>query len=192
MALTNEQVVAALKKNPVVTGAVAVVLLLVVALYFRLDAVGDATAQLEAKSSEGQRLAANIKNSAQLPEQLATLVAANKEIENRLVRVGQLASNLQYFYKLEADTGTKFLDLRQVTVTSRGPAKPGKIPVAFTLTVQGSYQQIFDFLRRLESGAHYCRVMNANISPVAEAGAATASRGDLTKLTLNLELLGVP
>lgn len=192
MALSNEQVVAALKKNPVVTGAVVAVLLLAVALYFRLDAVGDATTQLETKSAEGQRLAANIKNSAQLPEQLAELVAANKEIENRLVRVGQLASNLQYFYKLEADTGTKFLDLRQVTVPSRGPAKPGKIPVVFTLTVQGSYQQIFDFLRRLESGVHYCRVVSANFTPVAEAGAATAVRGDLTKLTLNLELLGVP
>ena len=30
--------------------------------------------------------------------------------------MGQLAENLQYFYRLESDTGTKLTDLRQMRV----------------------------------------------------------------------------
>ncbi|HRI81275.1 MAG TPA: hypothetical protein PLF88_02480 [Opitutaceae bacterium] len=191
MAISNEQLLALLKKNPLVTGVVVLSLLLVGAIYFRLDAMPEANAALEAKSAEGRRLAENIKNSAQLTEQLAAVTEANKEITSRLVRVGQLANNLQYFYRLEADTGIKLLDLRQVT-QSRAPANAAKFPVTFSVSVQGSYPQVFDFLRRLESGSHYCRVMTANLVPADDAGGASLLRPNSARLTLNLELLGQP
>lgn len=191
MAITNEQVVALLKKNPVVSGAVFVGVLLLVAIYLRMDAMPAAIAELETKSAEGRRLAENIKNSAQLPEQLAALTQAGKEIEARLLRASQLANNLQYFYRLESDTGVKLLDLRQ-SATPRAPANATKVPVGFTVSVQGNYQQVFDFLRRLESGTHYCRVQSASFSPLAEAGEASLTRPTSARLTLNLELLGTP
>jgi hypothetical protein len=40
----------------------------------------------------------------QLKEQHAALVAANQAIANRMIHVGQLAENLQYFYRLESET----------------------------------------------------------------------------------------
>lgn len=191
MAISNEQVVAILKKNPVVTVAVIVSVGLVATLYFRGDMIPAANAKLAERTAEGQRLSANIKNSTQLPEQLSRVTAATKEADSRLVRVGQLASNLQYFYKLEAETGVKFLDLRQTTEPSRA-AKTGKIPVGFTLTLQGDYPLVFDFLRHVESGAHYCRVKSANLTPFDQGALTGGLRSDATKLTLNLELLGVP
>lgn len=191
MAISNEQVVALFKKNPVVSVAVILCLAMAGALYYRSDEISIASKQLEEKTAEGKRLAANIKNSAQLPEQLARVTAATKEANSRLVRVGQLADNLQYFYKLEAETGVKFLDLRQTTDPVRA-AKAGKIPVSFTLTVQGNYPLLFEFLRRLESGSHYCRVRAANVVPFDQGAGSGGSRSDASKLTLNLELLGVP
>jgi hypothetical protein len=191
MAISNEQVVALLKKNPVVTGAVALSLLLAGTIYLRGDQLPAAATLLEEKAVEGQRLAANIKNSAQLPEQLARVSAATREIDGRLVRVGQLADNLQYFYKLETGTGITFLDLRQTTAPSRGP-KTEKIPVGFSLTLHGSYQQVLEFLRRVESGTHYSRVKSVSLAPFDEAANSGGMRSDATKLTLNLELLGAP
>ncbi len=191
MAISNEQVVALFKKNPVVSVAVILCLAMAGALYYRSDEIAIASKQLEEKTAEGKRLAANIKNSAQLPEQLARVTAASKEANSRLVRVGQLADNLQYFYKLEAETGVKFLDLRQTTDPGRA-AKSGKIPVSFTLTVQGNYPLLFEFLRRLESGSHYCRVRSANVVPFDQGAGSGGTRSDASKLTLNLELFGVP
>jgi len=191
MAISNEQLVALLKKNPVVSGAIIICVGLAAAHYFRSDLIAAATTQLDERTQEGQRLAANIKNSAQLPEQVAHVSAAAKEIETRLVKVGSLANNLQYFYKLEADTGVKLLDLRQTTDPGRS-AKTGRIPVAFSVTLHGDYAQVLDFLRRLESGAHYCRVRTANLVPFDAGAGSSGMRLDATKLTLNLELFGVP
>ena len=78
MAISNEQVVALFKKNPVVTVAVILCLAMAGALYYRSDAISIASKQLEEKTAEGKRLSANIKNSAQLPEQLARVTAASK------------------------------------------------------------------------------------------------------------------
>lgn len=191
MAISNEQIVAALKKNPVVSTAIIICVGLAVAHYFRMDLTAAATTQLDERTKEGQRLAANIKNSAQLPEQLAHVSAAAKEVDNRLVRVGSLANNLQYFYKLEADTGVKLIDLRQTTEPSR-TAKTGRFPVSFALTLHGEYPQVLDYLRRVESGSHYCRVRSANVVPFDAGAGSTGLRSDAAKLTLNLELLGVP
>ena len=57
--------------------------------------------------------------------------------------------------------------------------------VAF-LPGQGDYAQLVDFLRRLENGPRYCRVMT-----VAMNGGGTTRNGPL-KLNLTLELLGQP
>jgi hypothetical protein len=191
MAISNEQVVAALKKNPVVTAAVVIVVVVGALLYLRADHIPVAQGQLEEKTAEGRRLAANINNSARLPEQLARVSEAAKEVESRLVRVGQLANNLQYFYRLETETGVKFLDLRQITVPSR-TSKPGRIPVTFTLTLSGPYPQVMEFLRRVESGTHYCSVRSANLAPFEGTGAAGGLRSDATRMTLNFDLLGTP
>jgi hypothetical protein len=193
MAISNEQLLALLKKNPLVTGVVVLSVLLAGAIYYRSDATPEANAALESRSAEGRRLSENIKNSAQLGEHLAALTEANKEINNRLVRVGQLANNLQYFYRLEADTGIKLVDLRQAAPPRTIPST-GKFPVGFTVSVQGPYPQVFDFLRRLESGSHYCRVLTASLVPAEETGGAGTGlmRPSSARLTLNLELLGQP
>lgn len=191
MAISNEQVVAILKKNPVVSAAVIICIGLAAAHYLRSDLIATTATRLDEQTKEGQRLAANIKNSAQLPEQLARVSAATKEAESRLVRVDSLANNLQYFYKLEADTGVKLIDLRQTTDPGR-TAKAGRVPVSFALTLHGEYPQVLDFLRRVESGSHYCRVRAANVIPFEAGAGSSGMRSDAAKLTLNLELLGVP
>lgn len=203
MALSNEQAVAMVKKNPLITICVVLSLALIAGIYFRSDQIPNATSDLQKKSAEGQRLALNIKNAAQIGEQVQTLTDANKEVDARLVRVGQLASNLQYFYKLEAETGVKLVDLRQMPSAPRTGKEKDKMnfyqPVTFNLTVQGPYAQVFDFLRRLESGTHYCCIATATFSPAASgngeanSGAGTGLlRSDTVSMMLNLELLGQP
>lgn len=202
MALSNEQVVAAVKKNPMITGCVALSVLLIAAIYYRSDLIPNATDELKKKSAEGERLALNIKNAAQIGEQLQTLTEANKEIDTRLVRVGQLASNLQYFYKLEADTGVKLIDLRQIAPSTRtGKEKEKSVyqPIVFNLTVQGPYTQVYDFLRRLESGTHYCSIVTSSFAPAAGGNGESNSgagngllRSDSVSMVLSLELLGMP
>jgi Tfp pilus assembly protein PilO len=189
MAISNEQVIAFIKKNPIGFGCGALCLVLVAAMYYRSDLVPAAETELDQQSAEAERLAGNLKNATQLQEQLDAMIAAGKQVEYRLVHPGDLAKNQQYFYKLEADTGTK-IDCHQNALPVEKDRKTLYLSVPYTVNVQGDYSQILSFLRKLESGAHYCRVLNATLVS-GGAGAGESAESPLT-LNLNLELLGQP
>lgn len=184
MSFSNEQVVGLIRKNPISVSCGVLTVALLGALYFRKDLQAEAQVQLEQNTTEAERLAANLKNSAQLKEQVDALLASEKEVDARMIRAGQLTTNRQYFYKLESELGVKLLDLRQSSGAKK-EVKAGYVPTSFALNVQGEYNQLLTFLRRLESGPHYCRVLTASTSAPPER------KGPMV-LTLNLELLGLP
>jgi hypothetical protein len=184
--MTNQEAMVMLRKNPISFGCGALAFLRSVGIYLRSEALPDAEADMTQKSAAAERIASNLKYSTQLKEQADGLVAANTAIDARIIRASQLGANTQYFYKLEADTGVKLLDLRQVTASVAKPAKGSFSPVAFAVTVQGTFPQVIEFLRQVENGTHYCRVMTAVCS------SNPSSRNLPLTLALNLELLGVP
>jgi hypothetical protein len=185
--MSTQELVAAVKKNPISFGCGALGIVLIAAIYFRSDAIPKAEAELGEKSAQAEKIALNIKYSAQLKEQVDALVAANREIDGRIIRASQLGINTQYFYRVESVTGVKIIDLRQNTGTTVGkPAKGTFIPVSFSVSVQGSLKQIIEFLRQIENGAHYSRILTASCN-----GNAAARSAPIT-LVLTLELLGLP
>jgi hypothetical protein len=187
MSLTNEQVVELVKKNPISIGCGILSLALLITAYIRSDLPAEEQQKLEQKTSEADRIAANLKNAAQLKEQMDSLLASHKQIEGRLIQAKNLMANSQYFYRLESETGVKLLDLRQSAVNAAAKKDmKGYLPTVFTVNVQGDYAQLLTFLRRLENGAHYCRVMTASCNAVG------AERGAVLTMALTLELLGQP
>ncbi len=186
--MTNDELKALVKKNPISVGCGLLSLLLGAGLYFRSGEIPAAEEELATRSAEAERLALNVKNTERLKEQLDALTAANKTIATRVVRVNEQGKNVQFFYKLFAETEVKQVDFRQATTAANMPkgAKTAFIPVAFGLSVQGTLPQILDFLRQLEGGTHYCRVLTASVAGTA------ANRSGLLTLSLTLELLGLP
>ena len=179
--------IAFVKKNILVLGSGLIALGFGVAIYFQVDSLAEATDLIEQKATEGTRLTANLKNSYQLPEQLAAITQARAQVDGRLVNASELAKNLQYFYKLETDTRVKLLSLFQNPVPSPKPgAKPSLTGIGYTVSYQGGYAEALNFLSRLESGAHYSRLISANIST------NSSTREGPVTVSLALELLGQP
>jgi hypothetical protein len=185
--MSNEDMVAFLRKNMISVSCVVVSIVIGFVLYYRNDLLPDADKVLIERTQEGELLAANIEDSAQLKEQHAALVASNQAIADRMIHVGQLAENLQYFYKLESDTGTKLSDPHQVpwNAPAKGAPKTNFTAIGFALTAQGDYGQLLDLLRKLENGEHYCRVISCSLHPANQDG-----RGGPLLLSVNLELMG--
>lgn len=185
--MTSEDLGAAIKKNKISVGCAVLSVACIVVLFLRNNLISEAEARLVEKTAEAQKYATNIQYSAQLKEHVDTVTAANKQIEGRIVRASQLGINTQYFYTIESDTSAKLIDLRQLTpATVAKPAKGSFLPVAFAVSVQGDLNQILTFLRQVENGAHYSRVVNATLS------GNSATRNSPLTLALSLELLGVP
>lgn len=189
MSLTGQNLIALFKKHPIGIGCGLVAFAFAGAGYYRMDLVPAAETLLEQRTNEGEKLKNNIKNSVQLKEQYEALVAANREIASRAIRMGALTTNLQYFYRIEAETGTKLIDVRQLAPAPvKGPA-PKYLRIPYAMSVQGSYANVLNFLRKVEAGTHFCRVVSASINPVPSGTDVTP--GAVT-LTLSLEVLGQP
>jgi hypothetical protein len=186
--MTNEELVSFLRKNAISVTCVIVSIVIGFVLYYRTDLLPDAEKVLGDRTKQGELLAANIEDSAQLTEQHAALVAANNAIADRMIRVGQLAENLQYFYRLESDTGVKLTDPHQSpwNPPAKTAARTNFTSVGFTLSAQGDYPQIIDLMRKLENGEHYCRVIACNLHPASDV------RGGQLQMRLSLDLMGIP
>jgi hypothetical protein len=186
--MTTADLVAWVKKHPLIAVCFVVVLIAGVGVHYLGASVEEATILLEQRTSEGTRISENVINSAQLREQAAEITAARAKIEERLVRSSELAKNLQYFYRLEAELGVELIDIKQNSSSAnravpRG-TKAGFSAVNFSVSFRGDYWAALHCLRRLENGTHFCRVLSASIEPISP------DRAGPVKVALNLELLG--
>ncbi|HLP25844.1 MAG TPA: hypothetical protein VK477_09215, partial [Acidobacteriota bacterium] len=95
-------------------------------------------------------------------------------------------------YRLENETGVKLIDARQnpVPAAKQNAPKTLYVPVSFSVTMHGTYPQIWSFLRRLETGPHFARFDRVALGKV-EAGAKDAVP-DLMSAVFTVELLGTP
>ncbi len=179
--------IASAKKQPIGFGCGLFCLLCVVILYLRSEKVAESQAEFDAKAAEAARIVANVRNSANLSEQVVELQALAKEMESRLVRAGQLAVNLQYFYKLEAENRVKLVDIRQNNLPAGKAGKSAYAGIPYAVGVQGSYPHVLAFLHRLEAGRHFCRFNNVTLSKSPGSGTP-----DGMSLILSIDLLGTP
>jgi hypothetical protein len=161
------------------------VLLLGAISFWRSDALAVAEKQLAQKQVLANRLGRNVKQAAQLPAQTAALSAARQALDARILRGGEIGPHAEFFYRLEREAGVKLTELRpQPALPPPKGAAPRVIPVPFTLSVQGSWPQLLEFLELLESDDRYVRVQTMSIV------ANPANRQEALSTTLAVELAG--
>ena len=188
--MTGADLTAILKKHPLslICGLVTVVC--VALLYTRAQNITASQTELEARTAEANKMIANVRNSTGLADQVAEIQRQRKELESRLLKAGQLAINLQYFYKLEAETDVKLQgDVRQGIAAKTNRSYIG---VPFTVSVQGTYPQVVNFINRLQNGRHFCRITAATLNKSSGSDSLAASSERDMMVSLNLELLGQP
>jgi hypothetical protein len=187
MSLTAKELLPLLRKNLILAVCIGLSLVLLAIIYLRSGLSADQQAELDQKSSEGKRYHANLLNAAQLTGELQAVVDANRLIKERAINPADLARNLQYFYRIEAETGIKYTDLRQMG-GSGAPAVGAKksstiyAPVNYTISLQGDFAKTINFLRSLERGGHFYR-LNGLV--------ASGTNSEIT-LNLSVDLLGQP
>lgn len=190
MALTLKNLGEFLKRYPigVVCGALSAGALVgYLVRTSRASELGDHLKQVEAQTKE---ILGEVRNGTNLVEQYATLTAATKGLESRLMQATERARNQQYFYQVESETGVKEVSLQPANADPK--KDPGRLyqRIRFTITVEGDYRQVLDFVGRLESGQHFYRLISASV--VRREDRSAPGSGSLVDLTLSLELLGLP
>lgn len=179
------------KKQPIALGCAFFAVVLAGGTYFRRGALAEAQAARTDKTEQRDHIVSNVTDSVHLNEQFAAMTQAVQSIESRFVHADQIAINLQYFYKLESETQTKLTQLQQTGVIApRDGRKHIYAGIGYSISVQGTYPQLMDFLRRIENSEHFSHVRGLTLAH-ANGGDAAASSKDLL-LGLEIELLGLP
>ena len=165
--------------------ALCVSIVMALVIYFRSDLNAEQQDELDKITADAELCRANITNGAQLQQQVDFLLQANAAIAKRSFRAESMALNLQYFYKLESEIGIKYLDLRPgakpVLANTKNANRPGSMALGYTVSAQGNFPQIIDFLRKLEQGAYFCRINSASF----------IGTDSIVTLTLDLDFLGI-
>lgn len=184
--MTGSDLVVLGKKHPV--GVICGLLSLAcgVILYLGSDNIETTKASLEKIGKQSQEIISNVRNSSGLSQQTEAMQNAAKQLEERLVKASQLATNLQYFYRLESDTGVKLTDVRQNQIGRAGSTI--HIGVPYTVTFQGTFSQILAFLERVESGKHLSKFSSVSFNKAAGADRTNS----VLSVNMNIELLGTP
>src|ERR1035441_9794640 len=116
-----------IKKQPVAMVCALLCVGLALGLYFRKTTLATAQAELDAKTTQANHLEANVANANSLSNkadkleaQYAAMTQTIQDIEARFVHADQskLATNKQYFYKIEEETQTKLTGLSQSGVST--------------------------------------------------------------------------
>jgi len=191
MSLDTRALATFVKKNPLLIACIVLGLGLLATLYMRSGLREEQQAELAQKSTEGKRYHENLINAIRLDDELKAVTEANRVARERAIKPANLAENLQYFYRLEAETGVTYTDLRQQGVAAAKAPDPKKkskepppayVPVTYSISVEGDFPKIIAFLRSLEHGVHFYR-LNSLIA---------SGTGPKVTLHLNVDLLGQP
>jgi hypothetical protein len=180
------------RRYPLATICVALSGSLLIGLFFRFDALGEASASLTQQEAEGKRIEKNLLNAASLERDMASLAAGLAKLEAKLIRADDVGTNQQYFYELVSTTGVKLSVLRP-----QGLAKSkikGKVsatnyqPFGYNVVVEGSFSQAVAFLQTLEAGGRHFRLVDYTMQRATQGQDTGANIGNVV-LNLNLELL---
>lgn len=184
--MTGSDLIIVLKKNPVGVACGVIALLCGAAYFVRTDTLEEKKQKVADAIKQRDVMVANVRNAAGLVHQTDSLIQETKQLESRLVKANQLATNLQYFYRLESDTGVKLTDVRQNQV---GRANAGLfIGIPYTVTFQGTFRQALEFLQKIESGKHLSKYSSISFNKATGA----ESTGGILSVSMNIELLGTP
>ena len=136
--------------------------------FFHMDKKADLESEIEQLEIRMSTVLKNLKNSSGLEEDLVEADKRIEELDARLIDPLELATNYNYFFNLENETGVKLSGLKQLEYKEEtGNAKKRKSPkptkdvyqkIRYHMKATGEYGQIVNFMRQLEGGESFYRL----------------------------------
>lgn len=109
----------------------------------------------------------NVNNSFEIEKNISEIKALDAEIRSRMLKPTDRTENFRYLFALEADTGVKIENPRQVQEVPFPDenAKDSEVVIThFKIDATGSYSQILKFIYQLQVGKFLGRITDLTIS----------------------------
>jgi Tfp pilus assembly protein PilO len=183
MNATLQKFLAFARKAPFMVFCVALFLILAVTDYFLWQREQEITARHEEVRRNGDTMFSTLSSHSRISNELEAVNDALKQIDDNLIVETDLAENLGYFYQMETLSRVRLTQLNQLSSQPVEDSAYKSIP--FSMRATGTYAQLINFLRQLETGPRQLRIKTFDFTR------ADAKSNALT-LGLTVELLGSP
>lgn len=133
---------------------------------------------------QGEDMLLSLSGLPRVTTELGTVKEALEFIDRNLVREGDLAENLGYFYQLETVSRVRIQNVGQLSSQAPAEGSPYR-SVPFTIRATGSYRQVLRFIREIETGPRLAKITTYTL----HGGTNNESP---VQLDLSLEVLAKP
>jgi Tfp pilus assembly protein PilO len=177
-----QRLAALIRRYPLVATCLALIALLGTASYLLWRSQQELTASHENVRRDGEDVLLSLSGLPRVTAEYNAVKEAVDFLEANLIKEGELAENLGYFYQLETSSRAHLTQLSQLS-SQPAPGDAPFIAIPFSARATGSYRQVMRFLHELESGPRVCRITNYSLSGDGD---------DRVQIDLSLEMLGRP
>jgi Tfp pilus assembly protein PilO len=174
---------ALVRRYPLVTGCLVLIVLLGVGNYFLRESQNSLSASHDTVRRNGEDMLLSLSGLSRVSQEYTSVKEATDFIDANLIREGDLAENLGYFYQLETLSKVRLTQLSQLSSQPAAADAP-YVGIPFSIRASGTYRQVLRFLHELESGPRLCRVTTYSFSG--------GGGEDRIQLDLSIEMLGRP
>jgi Tfp pilus assembly protein PilO len=171
------------RRYQLVTACLALIVLLGVGNYFLRQSQATLSTDHDTVRRNGEDMLLSLSGLPRVSAEYASVKEATDFIDANLIREGDLAENLGYFYQLETLSKVRLTQLSQLSSQPAAADAP-YIAVPFALRATGTYRQVLRFIHELESGPRLCRITTY--------GFTGGGGDDRVQIDLSIEMLGRP
>lgn len=179
-----KQLLATARRYPLVAISLSLFTLLSIANYFLWQRQQIITRQHDTVRRNGDAMLQALTSQSLIAGELAAVKEALKMIDRNLIAEADLAENLGYLYQMETLSHVRLSQMNQLSSLPAPEGNPYK-SVPFSLRVTGTYPQMINFLRELETGPRLLRIKTYSFS-------RDAAKNNTLSLDLIVEILGSP
>lgn len=178
-----QQLINGVKRAPFLVICIVIFVALCVADYFLWERQKTIVSRHEEVRRSGESMFSALSSHSRMVGELNTIQEALKQIDDNLIVEGDLAENQGYFFQLETLSRVHLTQLNQLS-SQPSEDRPYKA-VPFSMRATGTYSQLINFLRELESGPRQLRIRNFDFS-------RSDAKSNALTLGLTVELLAGP
>jgi hypothetical protein len=164
------QLLRIIKEYPLAAFCVVLMLVCSVLLFIRGGTADELSAVEAELNSRIRVIDQNVKNSGNLEKDVEILDELVKQLEGKLFDRNQRAVNINFFYSMEAPTGIRITNISQSSeggaMYVKGGIRALKLlsTISYSISLNGSFENILLFLHRLDRVDPLIRVVDFELS----------------------------
>ncbi|MCC5807044.1 MAG: hypothetical protein JJU00_12015 [Opitutales bacterium] len=172
--MKKEMIISILRQHRVAMVLCAFAVVFIALLVVRVPMTGELESELESERMTLRRMQQNLAQGEDLRGHLDTIKTQVVQIDERLMERREVAVNYDYFYRMEEAAGVRIQNIQQQAQAAGSAVTLPRIElydvIGYSVTAQGGFEDIVDFIQQLESGRHFVRIQSVNLSSAGQAG----------------------